>query len=93
MGTTGGFRTKDRGNSMKQLTLAALMALSFSAQAADVDVATYTKRDQFTDLKISPGGDYYAATVPLEDRTVLVVLDRATNKISGSLTMSAISAG
>jgi dipeptidyl aminopeptidase/acylaminoacyl peptidase len=74
---------------MKQLTLAALMALSFSAQAADVDVATYTKRDQFTDLKISPGGDYYAATVPLEDRTVLVVLDRATNKISGSFKLAA----
>jgi dipeptidyl aminopeptidase/acylaminoacyl peptidase len=69
---------------MKQVMMAALLALSMTAHAADVDVSTYTKRDQFTDLKISPGGEYYAATVPLEDRTVLVVLDRATNKITGS---------
>ncbi|MGH8082106.1 MAG: hypothetical protein ACREP7_16140 [Lysobacter sp.] len=33
---------------------------------ASVDVAAFAARDSFVDLKQPPGGDYYAATVPLE---------------------------
>ncbi|MDI9240832.1 S9 family peptidase [Lysobacter sp. LF1] len=66
--------------------LATLLAFAPAGNvvAGDVNVAAYTKRDQFTDLKISPNGDYLAATVPMEDRTVLVVIDKATDKIIGN---------
>ena len=70
---------------MKQLLFAAaLSALSCNAAAAGVDVSAYTRKDQFEDIKISPAGKYFAATVPLEDRTVLAVIERGTNKLSAS---------
>lgn len=50
------------------------------AQAAPVDVMRYVRRDSYDELQISPGGDHYAATVPLEDRVILVVIDRASGK-------------
>lgn len=49
-----------------------------------LDLERYLKRDTFTDIKLSPGGDYYAATVPMEDRTALAILSRATGKVTGS---------
>ena len=47
---------------------------------ATVDVMRYVRRDSYGQIKISPKGDHYAATVPLEDRTILVIIDRATGK-------------
>jgi dipeptidyl aminopeptidase/acylaminoacyl peptidase len=52
--------------------------------AMAVDVAAYVKKDRFETLKISPTGEYYAATLPLEDRTALVVMRRSDNKLTGS---------
>jgi hypothetical protein len=49
-----------------------------------LELDNYLKRDTFTDIKLSPGGDYYAATVPMEDRTALAILSRSTGKITGS---------
>lgn len=70
---------------MKQLFLAAaLTALSSPAMCADVDVSAYVRKDQFGDILISPNGSHFAATVPLEDRTVLAVIERGTNKLTGS---------
>ena len=50
--------------------------LAQPAPAAGVDVAAFIKRDIFKDIKISPTGEYLAATVPLEDRTGLVIFRR-----------------
>lgn len=50
------------------------------APAGGVDVAAFIKRDIFQDIKISPNGDYLAATVPMEDRTGMIILNRATGK-------------
>ncbi|WP_119718741.1 alpha/beta hydrolase family protein [Cognatilysobacter tabacisoli] len=68
-----------------------LMALAFGvavsapiAHAADVDVEAFVKRDRFDDIKLSPNGDYYAATVPLGDRTALAVLRRSDNKLTAT---------
>jgi dipeptidyl aminopeptidase/acylaminoacyl peptidase len=47
---------------------------------AAVDVAAYVKRNDFDSIKLSPNGDYYAASVPMEDRSVLVIIRRADNK-------------
>jgi dipeptidyl aminopeptidase/acylaminoacyl peptidase len=58
------------------------------AQAqAQVDVGAFIRKDKFEDIKLSPNGEYYAATVPLEDRTVLVVMSRADNKLTGSFSL------
>ncbi len=54
------------------------------AAASGLDLETYLKRETFVDIKLSPGGDYYAATVPMEDRTALAILSRETGKITGS---------
>lgn len=70
---------------MKQLLLAAaLAALSAPSVAAGVDVSAYTRTDAFTDLKISPQGQYLAATIPLEDRSILVVIERGSNAVAGT---------
>ena len=56
------------------------------ALAADggIDVGAYVRKDEFTDVKLSPGGEYFAATVPLEDRTALAIIERGTNKVTGT---------
>ncbi len=58
-----------------------------NAAMAAVDVAPFVRKDTYTEVKISPKGDYFAVTVPLEDRTALVVLRRSdmkpTAKIQG----------
>ncbi|MFC3816454.1 alpha/beta hydrolase family protein [Lysobacter sp. GCM10012299] len=74
---------------MKRVALlAALVALMpvAPAMAADsgIDVGAYVKKDEFTDVKLSPGGDYFAGTVPLADRTALAVIERGTNKITAT---------
>ena len=71
---------------MRRTILVAMMAaLTVSAVAAttDVDLDRYLKRDSFTDLRLSPGGDYYAATVPLEKSTAVAILRVADGQIVG----------
>lgn len=71
---------------MKQVAMAlALMAgFAVAPATAAVNVDAYVKKNSFNQIKISPDGKYYAASVPLADRTMLVVLERATNKVTGS---------
>lgn len=71
---------------MKQLVLAALMTAAGvpgMARAEGVDVSAFVKKDKFGTIRISPKGDYYAATVPLVDRTILVVMRRSDNQVTG----------
>lgn len=66
------------------LALVALVALCGTiAPARAVDVDAFVKRDKFEQIKISPNGDYLAATVPLEDRTILAIIRRSDNKVLG----------
>ncbi|MBB6598641.1 prolyl oligopeptidase family serine peptidase [Luteimonas sp. MC1825] len=74
--------------------IAGLLAISLlaatattPAQATEVDVAAYVKRDLFTTIKISPNGDYFAATLPFEDRVALVIMDRVTRQVMGTFQM------
>lgn len=58
------------------------------AQASpSVDVGAFIRKDAFTDIKLSPKGDFLAATVQQEDRTALVILRRSDNKIAGSISL------
>jgi dipeptidyl aminopeptidase/acylaminoacyl peptidase len=66
---------------MRLLLLAGLLLCAGVAQAATkVDVAAFVKRDGFGDIKISPNGDYYAASVPGVDNSILMIVRRADNK-------------
>jgi dipeptidyl aminopeptidase/acylaminoacyl peptidase len=72
-----------------RLLVTAVLAsvLPLDATAAGVDVGAYSRKDKFEDLTISPGGEYLAASVPLEDRTILVVIERATNKVTAKFVL------
>ncbi|MFA5683119.1 MAG: S9 family peptidase [Lysobacteraceae bacterium] len=65
----------------------ACLLLAAAGRAEPVDPMPFFKLDDFNALKISPGGDYYAATVPREDRTALVVLRASDLKVTASITL------
>lgn len=65
--------------SMKTRVPAMALAMALCAPAGAVDVEAFIKKDRFETIEISPTGAYLAATVPLEDRTVLAILDRRDN--------------
>jgi len=70
---------------LKQLVVGVLLAtVGYSAFAADVNVDAFSKRDSFETIKISPNGEYYAATVPFEDRVALVIMSRTDRKLLGT---------
>jgi len=46
---------------------------------AQVDVEQYVRDETYSQVKISPDGQYYAATVPLEGQEVLVIIRRSDN--------------
>lgn len=71
---------------MKQVLLGLFLGLCFfTGQAkAGVDLSNFIRKDYFVDIKLSPTGDFYAATVPMEDRTALIIFERAGNKTAGT---------
>jgi len=72
---------------MRRLGLMLFVAAAFGAPvvAQAVDVQAFVKRDRFETIKISPTGEYFAATVPMEDRTLLMIGRRADMKTTTSL--------
>ena len=77
---------------MKRLTLLALLALSQAASAADeakapeIPIADFIKHEKFRDVKISPTGEYLAASIMTsEDTGGLVILRRSDNKTMGTM--------
>lgn len=71
---------------MKALRLGLALALSFCVGGswAAVDLGQFIRKDDFNDIKLSPTGKYYAASVPLEDKTALVIFTREGNKQSAT---------
>ncbi|MGH8074103.1 MAG: alpha/beta hydrolase family protein [Lysobacter sp.] len=63
-----------------------LAAVAFAPPAAAVDVDAFVKSDSFGEIKISPSGEYFAATVPMDDgdRTALVIMRRADKTVTGT---------
>lgn len=74
------------------LCLVAAAAIAGTGKTWAVDVDAYVRRDRFDSLKISPTGEYLAATVPLEDRTTLVIMDRTGRKLLGTFQLGRNSA-
>lgn len=68
--------------------LAALVLLAFARSAcAQVDVDAYIGRDKFGEIQLSPTGEYYAATVPFEDRTGLAIIRRENGQVAGAFSL------
>lgn len=70
---------------MKKILLAAALAVAagIAMPAFAVDVDQFIKRDKFGEIKISPTGEFFATTVPLEDRTIVTVIRRADSRVVG----------
>jgi dipeptidyl aminopeptidase/acylaminoacyl peptidase len=67
---------------MKGLRIAVLAAaLAATPLAHALDIEPYIKKDKFEQIRISPKGDFFAATVPLEKQTILVLIRRSDNKV------------
>lgn len=71
------------------MVLAMLWAGSAMAQ---VDVDRFLRRDTYGEVKISPSGDYFAATVELPDREVLAIVRRSDGQFTAKATGGAHSA-
>lgn len=56
-------------------------ATSAAETTTAVDVGAFVREDRFIDIKISPSGEYYAATAPMDDRTNLVIVRRSDKQI------------
>lgn len=55
-----------------------------TAAQAQVDLAPFIQDDSIQNIKISPTGAYFAATLPNENSSMIAVLNRADQKIVGS---------
>ena len=53
-----------------------VLAMWAAHAGAAVDIGQFNRKDEFNEIKISPSGAYYAATIPQEDRTALVIFTR-----------------
>ncbi|AKC88384.1 peptidase S9 [Pseudoxanthomonas suwonensis] len=52
-----------------------------------MDVAQFVRREEFRDVQLSPGGTYLAATLPMEDRTGVVILRLSDMKVTTSFSL------
>lgn len=71
---------------MRAAMLGVVLALAGAvpgAAAATVDLDRYLKREAFSDIRISPGGEYFAATVPFEKSTAVVILRTGDGQMHG----------
>jgi len=72
---------------MRKQWLAALLGVGcawLSAGAGAVELDRFLREDAFNSIKISPGGEYVAATIPLEDATAVAILRAADMTLIGS---------
>ena len=70
---------------MPLLLVAPMMATAQAAKPHELE--DFIRRQQFRQLKISPTGEYLAATVPIGRKTALVILRRADNKVLANLSI------
>ena len=80
---------KETGDYRMRFRLLGVMALTLlwaMPAAAQVDVDRFLRRDTYGQVKISPSGAYYAATIELPDREVLVIARRSDGKFTAKAT-------
>jgi dipeptidyl aminopeptidase/acylaminoacyl peptidase len=74
------------GGWLAAATLCAAQAPPAAGQAP-VPLDAFIKQDSFNTIKLSPTGEHFAVSVPLEDRTVLAILRRSDQKRTGLFNM------
>ena len=74
------------GVKVARAAMAGLLLVCMPA-VAQVDLSAFLKKDTFTNITISPTGDYFAATVPSEDRTGMLIIRRSDNKPTGGVNL------
>ena len=62
---------------LKKFIALVLLSVACGATASPPDLETFFRHSEFSEIQLSPGGNYLAATVPAEDRTGVAVLDVA----------------
>ena len=67
-----------------QWMLALVVAVACTGAYAQVDLAPFVEDDGFRDIKISPTGEYFAATMPHGDTTAIGVIRWTDRSIVGS---------
>ncbi|WP_337244781.1 S9 family peptidase [Luteimonas sp. gir] len=67
-----------------QWMLALVLAIACAGAYAQVDLAPFVEDDGFRDIKISPTGEYFAATMPHGDTTAIGVIRWTDRSIVGS---------
>jgi dipeptidyl aminopeptidase/acylaminoacyl peptidase len=66
---------------------AAQDAAATPSAATTVDLTPFVRKDTFETIVLSPTGEYLAATVPLEDRTGLVIMRRSDKQVTARFTL------
>ncbi|MGV8931554.1 MAG: prolyl oligopeptidase family serine peptidase [Luteimonas sp.] len=69
---------------MKYLLAILLFALPGATLASEIPIQDFVKEAEFTTVVLSPDGKHIAVTIPHSDRSTLVVLGVADNKVIGS---------
>lgn len=73
------------------ILIAAVLLASPLAAAAQTakpyEIEDFIRKQKFVDIKISPTGEYYAATVRVERKTALAILRRSDNTLMASLSI------
>lgn len=76
-------------NKILQTTFALLLSLpavnTHAETKAPVPLEQFLKRDVFGTMNISPTGEYFAATIPKDDGSALVILRRSDMKVTGKV--------
>lgn len=71
---------------MKKWTLAGLvLAIATGWVHATPTLDDFLKLPDYASMTLSPGGDYLAARIPMDDRTVLVILRRSDMAVTATL--------
>ncbi len=87
-------RTTHVARATRGLFLAAIAACAFCAVSAPAawaqqvkphDVEDYVRKPKFLDIQLSPTGEYFAATVPIETKVGLVIVRRSDGKLVGNM--------
>ena len=68
-------------------SVAASLLIACLPAFAQVNVDAFVRKDKFGDIVISPDGTYYAATVPHETGTGLMVIRRADTTVASAITL------
>ena len=80
------YRTKGAG-AILALCASLACAHAMAQAAAPVDVEKFVRREQFRDVQLSPTGTYLAATLPMEDRTGLVILRLSDQQVTARFSL------